>query len=153
MTLFEKIEDAIKIAMKNGDKLKRDCLRGIVSDVKNQTINAGKEITDDACIKALQKSSKMHNDSIAQFVAAGRVELADKEKDELLIINSFLPKMLNEAETTAIVKETISNLSNSLNRQLTKKDMGIVMKELKNHIHASEIDMKIASKAVSQNLC
>ena len=73
--IYKKLESSVKEAMKAHDNIRRDCLRSIISEVKNQTVNAGKEITDDICLKVLQKSVKSHNDSIAQFSYAGRNEI------------------------------------------------------------------------------
>lgn len=152
MTIFEQIEAAIKTAMKNGDTTSRDCLRGIVSEIKNQTVNAGKELTDDVCLKVLQKSLKMHNDSIAQFEGAGRIDLVAKEKAEVEVINKFLPKMLTADETEKLVKATIDALEHQLAKPITKKEMGLVMKALSGNSVGSTIDMKLASKLVAQKL-
>ena len=146
--LFKKIEDAMKDAMRAHDDIKRDCLRSVISDIKNQTVNAGKEITDAICLKTLQKSVKMHNDSIAQFSAARREDLAGKEIAELDVLVSFLPKMLSEAEVEAIAKDALHALEVQLGRPLMKKDMGMAMKAISANPYAQSIDMKIASKVV-----
>ena len=85
---YDDIQNAIKDAMINKDNCKRDCLRMIVSDIKNLTINANppKEITDEICVKVLQKSVKTHEDSISQFRLNGREESANKEQAELLAL-------------------------------------------------------------------
>ena len=62
--IYDDIQLEIKAAMLAHDNIKRDCLRIIVSEVKNQTVNAGKPLTEDIVVKVLQKSVKMHNDSI-----------------------------------------------------------------------------------------
>ena len=144
--MFTKIEEAIKEAMKAHDNLKRDCLRSVVSEIKNASINAGKELTDAVCLKALQKSVKTHNDSIEQFTSAGRLDLVEKEKMELDAISSFLPKMMSEAEVEAIAKEVAKQVSEQLGRPLEKKDMGLMMKSISKHENAALIDMKMASK-------
>jgi uncharacterized protein YqeY len=141
--IFNDIQSKIKTAMFKNDNFTRDCLRMIVSDIKNQTVNANpqKEITDDVCLKILQKSAKTHKDSIEQFKSAGRVELAEKEEEELKIIESFLPKMLSEDETKTIIENILTNV------EATKKNMGIIMKQLPN-----EVDKKIASKLLAKML-
>ena len=138
MTTYEKIQSEIKSAMLNKDNVKRDCLRSLVSEIKNQTVNAGKEITDDACLKALQKSVKMHEDSVAQFEAAGRQELAAKEKAELEILKKYMPKMLSEEETRDIIDNILQTV------EATKKNFGVVMKQL-----PREVDKKVASKILN----
>ena len=151
-SLFDEINGSIKEAMKAHDNVKRDCLRSIVSEIKNQTINAGKEISNDICLKVLQKSLKTHNDSISQFESAGRVDLVAKEKAEVDVISQFLPKMLSDEETEKLVKTTITTLAQTLAKPLTKKDMGLVMKALAGNGVASSIDMKLASKIVASCL-
>ena len=141
--IFNDIQSKIKTAMFKNDNFTRDCLRMIVSDIKNQTVNANpqKEITDDVCLKILQKSAKTHKDSIEQFKSAGRVELAEREEEELKIIESFLPKMLSDDETRTIIENILTNV------EATKKNMGIIMKQLPN-----EVDKKIASKILNSLL-
>lgn len=138
---YDDIQNAIKEAMIQKDIIKRDCLRMIVSDIKNATINANppKEISDDICIKVLQKSAKTHEDSISQFRANGREESANKEQSELDIIKSFLPRMLSEDETRDIVNKLMSNLQ----IDPLKKNMGVIMKNLPNK---EGLDRKLVSK-------
>ena len=150
--IYKKLENSIKEAMKAHDSIRRDCLRSIISEVKNQTINAGKEITDGICMKVLQKSVKSHNDSIAQFSYAGRDDLLEKEKIEVSIINEFLPKMMDDSAIEALVKSIVQRLSNQFGRPMTKKDMGIVMKTITTSKDAASINMKTASKVVASLL-
>ena len=141
MTTYEKIQSEIKSAMLNKDNVKRDCLRSIVSEIKNQTVNAGKEITEDIVLKCIQKSVKQHKDSIESFKAGGRDDLAEKELEELKHIEVYLPKMLSEDETKAIIENILTNV------EATKKNMGIIMKQL-----PSDVDKKIASKLLAKML-
>ena len=150
--VFEYIESSVKEAMKAHDNIRRDCLRSIISEVKNQTINAGKEITDDICMKVLQKSVKSHNDSIAQFAYADRNELLEKEKTEVNIINEFLPKMMDDNAIEVLVKSIVQQLSEQFGRPMSKKDMGIVMKTITTSKDAASINMKTASKVVASLL-
>jgi len=139
--LYEKIQDGIKQAMKDGDTVKRDCLRAVVSEIKNQTVNAGKELTEEIVVKCLQKSVKQHQDSIEQFQSAGRRELAEKEIRELGYIQQYLPKMLSENETKDIVDTILQTV------EATKKNMGLVMKQL-----PKEADRKVAAQYLNQVL-
>lgn len=141
MTTYEKIQSEIKSAMLNKDNVKRDCLRSIVSEIKNQTVNAGKEITEDIVLKCIQKSVKQHKDSIESFKAGGRDDLAEKELEELNHIEVYLPKMLSEDETKIIIENILMNV------EATKKNMGIIMKQL-----PSDVDKKIASKLLAKML-
>jgi len=138
--MFEKLQTEMKDAMKAHDNMKRDCLRSVLSEIKNATVNAGKEITDDACLKVLQKAAKQREDSINCFMSGNRADLAEKEKAELEILKSFLPKMRSEAET----KEVIDKLVSKQSIVLSKKSFGIIMKQL-----PCDVDKKVASKYVN----
>ena len=140
MSIYEKIQSEIKNAMREHDNVKRDCLRSLVSDIKNQTINAGKEITDDIVLRCIQKSVKQHNDSIESFKAGNRDDLAEKETNELQYLTCYLPKMLSEQETEAELKRIVA----ANNIVLEKKNMGYIMKLLPNNV-----DKKIAAKIIN----
>lgn len=106
--LFEKLQEEIKAAMIAGDAVKRDCLRGLLSDVKNRTVNEGRPVTDDVVEACAAKAVKARRESIAQFEAAGRADIAEKEKVELERLSAFLPAMLSEGETRRLVDEAIA---------------------------------------------
>lgn len=93
---YDKIVADIKEAMLDHNNVKRDCLRSIVSEIKNQSINAGKELTENICISVLKKAVKQHNDSIENFKFGNREDLALKEIEELKYIECYLPKMFSE---------------------------------------------------------
>ena len=139
--LYDNLQHDVMKAMTEKDSLKRDCLRLVISDIKNQSVNAGKELTEEICLKALQRSVKMHRDSIEQFQKAGREELAEKEKKELEVLEGYLPKMLSENETEVVIDNIL------LNVEATKRNFGLVMKML-----PSEVDKKIASKMLGKKL-
>lgn len=143
MSIYEKIQSEIKNAMREHDNVKRDCLRSLVSDIKNQTINAGKEITDDIVLRCIQKSVKQHNDSIESFKAGNRDDLAEKETNELQYLTCYLPKMLSEQETETEIKNIVA----ANNIVLEKKNMGHIMKFLPNNV-----DKKIAAKIINSLL-
>ncbi len=139
--LYDKIQDDIKHAMLSKNNVKRDCLRSIMSEIKNQTINAGKEITDDICLKVVSKSVKQHNDSIESFKAGNREDLALKEFEELQYIEGYLPKLLSEEETIQVIDGILQNV------EAVKKNMGNIMKQL-----PKNTDKRIASRYLNQIL-
>lgn len=135
---FEKIQEQIKTAMRANNNTTRDCLRSLVADIKNQSINAGKELTDDVVLKCIQKAVKQHEDSIEQFRNAGRRDLLAKESEEYVILKSYLPKMLSEDETKIILDNILQTI------EATKKNFGAVMKQL-----PKDVDKKLASKLLN----
>ena len=138
----------IKSAMLSKDNVKRDCLRTVVSDIKNQTVNAGKPVTDEICLSVLRKSVKTHTDSIEQFEKAGRKELADKERAELAVIESFLPKMMDEKSTEKFIRSLVS----SLGIEPSRKNFGMVMKEVSKCAESPYLDRKVVSKLLQSVL-
>lgn len=140
MSIYDKLQSEIKQAMLDKNVIKRDCLRSVVSEIKNQTINAGKEITEDIVLKCIQKSVKQHNDSIDSFIKGNREDLAEKEREELTYLTIYLPKMLSENETYELINDIISKN----NIICEKKNMGMIMKLL-----PTTVDKKIASKIIT----
>ena len=140
--VYQKILDDIKEAMKAHDNAKRDCLRSIVSEIKNQTVNAGKALTEDICMAVLKKAVKQRNDSISSFKLGGRDDLAQKEETELKFIEAYLPKMLSELEVQRIILQII--VENKLEEK--KQNMGKIMKFISARPDANLIDRKYASQ-------
>lgn len=139
--LFDDIQKDLRLSLIYKNEIKRNCLRMIISDIKNQTINVGKEITDDICLNCIKKSVRQHQESIKTFKNANRLDLSNKEEQELKYIEKYLPKMLSEDETKVI----IDNILNTV--EATKKNMGLIMKQL-----PKEVDKKIASKYLNSIL-
>ena len=140
--MFSAISNAVKDAMKSGNALKRDCLRSVLAEIKNETVNAGKSISDEVCMKVLKKAVKSHNDSISQFKDAGRIDLLEKEEAELKVLEEFLPKMLSEEAVQTIVLKVIAD--NKIEE--VKKSFGQVMKLLNSHPESSQIDRKYVTQ-------
>lgn len=134
MTIYETLTNDIKEAMISKNAIKRDCLRSVVSEIKNQTINAGKELTEDICLKVIQKSVKQHYDSIDQFKAGNRDDLVQKETEELSYLKKYLPDVLDESQTKVIIENLLQTI------EPIKKNMGVIMKQL-----PKNVDKKIAS--------
>ncbi len=120
------IKHEVSLSMKEGNKFRTTTLRLIVSSFQVEEINKKIDLEDKECIVILEKMIKQRKDSITQFEAAGRKELAQKEKDEILIIKEFMPEQLSTEEVIKLVNKVISET----NAQ-SMKDMGTVMGKLK----------------------
>lgn len=144
-TLYNKIFDDLKESMKNKDPARSSVLKMVISEIKNKTINDGKEITDDICKQVVKKSIKQHEDSIKQFTDANRTELVAKEALELTYLKFYVPNMMSEEET----KSEINNIIKVNNIPLAKQNIGQIMKIVKSY---DNIDMKIASKYLNSIL-
>ena len=123
MQLSEKLSNDYKDALRSGDKSKVSILRMIKAAAKNKEIEKGTSLTDDEIYTIFRMFVKRANESIEQFSKAGRMDLAEKEKEELTIIQNYLPKQLGEDEVKGLIKDAISEVGAA-----GPKDMGKVMK-------------------------
>jgi len=131
MSLREKINEQFKIALKSKNKTLVSTLRLVLAAIKERDIanrtNEKRELVKEAeIIKVLRRMKKQRQESANLYKRGGRQELLEVEESEIKIIDSFLPKQLNEEETKKICKETIESLGAS-----GIKDMGKIMGALK----------------------
>ncbi len=149
MSLYHDIETELKNAMKAKDAEKLGVLRMLKSAVKYAAIEkhgADGTPTDDEVFAVIRKEIKKRQDSIDSYQKAGRQELADKEKAELDILSSYLPKALTDAQIEAIVEDSIK-----LAGATSKAQMGAVMK-IAQEKAAGRADGKTLSQFVQKSL-
>ena len=148
--LREKINDDMKQAMKSQDKLRLSTLRLVNAAIKNADIEArgtGKGAPDDAALLALlQKMIKQREESVALYEKGGRAELAEQERGEIVVIQSFLPKQMSDEEMTAAIAAAINDTGAS-----SMKDMGKVIGALRGK-YAGQMDFGKASALVKSRL-
>ena len=145
----EKINADLKEAMKAGEKDRVGTLRLVNAAIKSADIDArpsGKEITDADLLGVLTRMIKQRRDSIEQFLAGGRQELADKEAAEIRVIEAYLPKQMDAAEAKAAIATVIKEVGAA-----SQKDMGKVMAALKAR-YAGQMDFGKTSAAVKELL-
>ena len=106
--MYDKLMDDLKGAMKAHDMSAVNAIRGVIAKAKDLTVNAGKEMTDNAILQVVAKGVKQREESIAQFESAGRAELAEGEKKEMELLKKYLPEQLSEDAVAAIVKEAVA---------------------------------------------
>ena len=144
--LLSSIQEEVKPALKSGEKFRASTLRLIVSALKLEEKNKAKALTDNEALEILTKMIKQRKDSISQFETANRMELAQKEKDEIEIIQNYLPEQLSEEELSVLINEVIKEINAE-----SIKDMGKVMGILKPKI-TGKADAGIASGLVKKLL-
>jgi uncharacterized protein len=149
MSLQERIDSDLKEAMRAKDATKLGVLRMLKSALKYAAIEksgADAELDDAQAVQVIRKQAKQRQDSIESFEKGGRPELAAKEKEELAVLNSYLPQGLSSEELAKIVRETIAEIGAT-----SKAQMGAVMKALQAKI-AGRADGKTLSQEVSRQL-
>ena len=137
--------DQIKF-LKEGNKEDSSTLRFALSFLNKEEKDKKIELNDSEVIKILKSMIKRNKDSYDQFMNAARQELADKEKKEMNLLNTYLPELLDEVKTEEIVKKVIDELDVKL-----IKDMGKAMGLIKNN-HGDTIDMSLVSKYIKKLL-
>ena len=148
MTLNERIDIDLKDAMRAKDAGKLGVLRMLKSALRYASIEKSSEsqLDDAAASQVIRKQVKQRQDSIESFEKGGRPELAAKEKEELEILNAYLPKGLNSDELAALVREAITEVGAT-----SKAQMGAVMKAVQSKV-AGRADGKTLSQEVSRQL-
>ncbi|MEQ8380356.1 GatB/YqeY domain-containing protein [Parvibaculum sp.] len=150
-SLRESIKQGLTEATKAQDKRRMATLRLIQAALKDRDI-AGRTdgrdagVSDAEILDVLSKMVKQRRESIGIYESAGRMELAEREKEEVEIIESYMPKQLSDAETAAAVEAVISETGAA-----SIKDMGRVMSELKKR-HAGQMDFAKAGALVKEKL-
>jgi uncharacterized protein YqeY len=148
MALRDEISAAVKEAMKSGDKKRLSTLRLMQAAIKDKDINSRTDghdsaLTSDSGLQELfTKMVKQRQDSVAAYEQGGRPELAQSEKDEIAVIQSFMPRQMNEDEAKAAIAAVIAAAGAT-----SVKDMGKVMAELKAR-YAGQLDMAKAGGIV-----
>ncbi len=137
--------DQIKF-LKEGNKEDSSTLRFALSFLNKEEKDKKIELNDSEVIKILKSMIKRNKDSYDQFMNAARQELADKEKKEMSLLNTYLPELLDEVKTEEIVKKVIDELDVK-----SIKDMGKAMGLIKNN-HGDTIDMSLVSKYIKKLL-
>jgi len=149
MTLQERVDSDLKDAMRAKDATRLGVLRMLKSALKYSAIEKGgaeAQLDDTEAAQVIRKQVKQRQDSIEQFEKGGRPELAAKEKEELAILNAYLPQGLSAEELEKIVRETISEVGAT-----SKAQMGAVMKALQGKV-AGRADGKTLSQEVQKQL-
>jgi uncharacterized protein YqeY len=148
MTLSQRVDSDLKDAMRAKDAGRLAVLRMLKSSLKYAAIekSADAQLDDAEAAQVIRKQVKQRQDSIESFEKGGRPELAAKEKEELSILNAYLPKALDADELTALVRETIAEVGAT-----SKAQMGAVMKAVQSKV-AGRADGKTLSQEVSRQL-
>jgi len=146
MSLTTTIQEDVKTAMRAKDKERLATLRLITAAIKQKEVDERIELDDAAVLAVLEKMVKQRKDSIEQFEKASRDDLIKIEKDELAIIQTYLPEQLAEDEVANIVDEVVSAIGAE-----GMKDMGKVMGQVKAKV-AGQADMGLVSKLVKAKL-
>ncbi|TFZ47577.1 GatB/YqeY domain-containing protein [Stenotrophomonas maltophilia] len=146
MSMKLQLTEDMKAAMKAGEKHKLGVIRLINAAIKQREVDERIELDDTAVIAVLDKMVKQRKDSVSQFEAANREDLAEIERAEIVVIEAYLPAKMGEAEIVAAIQAAIAETGAS-----SPADIGKLMGALKPKL-AGQADMGLVSKLVKQQL-
>jgi uncharacterized protein len=149
VNLSERVDSDLKTAMRDKNAIKLGVLRMLKAAIMNAAIEksgAQSQLSDAEATQVIRKQVKQRQDSIESFEKGGRAELAAKEKEELSILQSYLPQQMSADELSKIVRETIAEVGAT-----SKAQMGAVMKALQPKL-AGRADGKTLSAEVQKQL-
>ncbi|AVP93065.1 MULTISPECIES: GatB/YqeY domain-containing protein [Aeromonas] len=126
MSLKDQLKDQQKLAMLARDKARLGAIRLLMAEIKQREVDTRIELNDEDILAVVTKMVKQRRDSISQFEAAGRQDLADKESAEILVLQEFLPQQLTADEIAALIEQAITESGAAV-----MADMGKVMAVLK----------------------
>ena len=151
MSLKDQITEDMKTAMRAKDAARLLTIRGLLAACKQREVDERITLDDAAVIAIVDKLVKQRKDSITQFTAGNRPDLADKESAELLVLEGYLPQRLNAEAVSAEVAAVVAELGAELGRTAGPGDMGKVMAAVKSRL-AGKADMAKVSAAVKAAL-
>ena len=125
METRQKLETALKEAMRSGDEMRKQNVRMVMSAIKLNEVEKGQQLDDAAVIAIVQKELKSRQEALQDAQKAGRTDLADRARTEMAFLESFLPQQMTEEELMALVNQTVTEVGAS-----GPADMGKVMKAL-----------------------
>jgi uncharacterized protein YqeY len=146
MTLKQQLTEDMKNAMRAGEKHRLGVIRLMLAAIKQREVDERIELDDTQVLAALEKMLKQRRDSVSQFEAASREDLAVIERDEMAVIETYLPTKLNDAEIDALVTAAIAETGAS-----SARDMGKVVAAVKEKA-AGRADMAVVSGKIKARL-
>lgn len=146
MSLKQKLVEDMKVAMKSGDKAKLDVIRLVNAAIKQREVDERIALDDAQVLAVLEKMLKQRRDSVQQYEAASRQDLADQERFEIGVIESYLPARMSDAEVQSMIESAIAESGAS-----GAKDMGKVVALVRARA-AGRVDMAAVSSLIKQRL-
>ncbi|MGL4796470.1 MAG: GatB/YqeY domain-containing protein [Paraclostridium sp.] len=146
MSLKAKLQEDLKLSMKNKDTVKKSVVTLIRASIKQYEVDTRTELDDDGIMDIIAKQLKQRRDVIPEFVKASRDDLVKETEAEIEVLKEYLPQQLSEEELDVIVKETISEVGAT-----SMKDMGKIMAAIKPKTKG-RADGKMINELVKKNL-
>jgi len=145
MSLKQRITDDMKAAMRGGEKDRLAVIRLILAAIKQREVDERIELDEAQTLAVLEKMLKQRRDSIVQYDAAGRVDLAGVERAEMVVIEGYLPAKLSEAEIDALIDAAITQTGASSQREMGKV-VGVVKQNAAGRADMAQVSARIKAR-------
>jgi len=146
MSLVEKINDDMKIAIKSQDKETLSVIRMLKSAIQLAAIEKKHDLTDEEVVDVLSKQIKIRKDSVVEFTKANREDLANQYNREIEILMTYMPEQLSKEKVIEIIETVINEINPT-----SQKQMGLIMKEVTPKVKG-KFDMSEVSKIIKEKL-
>jgi uncharacterized protein YqeY len=146
MSLTEQLQSDMKVAMRDGDTLRRDTLRMVIAAAQNAAKDKRAPLTDEEALAVVTREVKKRRESVEAYTAANRADLAAAEQAEIKILTPYLPEQLGEDEIRALAAEAVSATGAT-----TQRDLGRVMAQLMPRVKG-RADGKLVNAIVNEEL-
>lgn len=143
--MYEKINEDLKVAMKEKDTFKLSVLRMLKSALQLEQISKKHELDDNEVSTVLKKQVKIRKDSLAEYEKYGKTDSVKQLEDEIEILSNYLPEELDAKSVEALVDEAINEVNPT-----SMKEMGLVMKKINELLVGKNADMSLVSKLVKE---
>ncbi|KJR31875.1 glutamyl-tRNA amidotransferase [Vibrio navarrensis] len=145
MALIDTLKEEQKLAMKAKDKQRLGTIRLALSAIKQREVDDQITLSDDDILAVLTKMVKQRRDSVSQFEAAGRQDLADAEKAEITVLEEFMPQPLSEDEVTALVEAAVIE-SGAAGMQDMSKVMAVLKPQIQGRADMGKVSGLVRAK-------
>jgi uncharacterized protein len=145
MALKQQLTDDMKTAMRGGDKERLGVIRLILAAIKQREVDERMELDDTQVLTVLEKMLKQRKDSVSQYAAAGREDLADVERAEMVVIDAYMPARLSDAEVDALIDAAMAETGASSARDMGKV-VGVVKGKVAGRADMSQVSARIKAK-------
>jgi uncharacterized protein len=139
LNLLDRLNVDMKEAMKNKEKQRLSVIRMVKSALQNEAIKLGKELTEDEALTVLNRELKQRKDSLHEFEKANREDLAEKVREEVVILKAYMPAQLSDDEVAEIVKSAIQEVGATSKADMGKV-MGVIMPKVKGKTDGSVVN-------------
>lgn len=151
MTLSSKLQQDLQAAIRDRDELRRDTLRMAIAAAYNAQKQARRELTDEEVLTILAREIKTRRESVDAYAAAGRTESAQRERDEIEIISTYLPEQLGEDEMAKMVADAVDKSGATSPREMGKV-MAVLMPQVRGRADGKQVSALVAQELTRREL-